>query len=635
MPDLSLAPTTVNFPGAAFGYATAPAAQTITISNSGDPANVSSIVLSGADASAFTLAGHTGISAIPTSGTANFTVRPILGLAVGTYNATITVTYNGGATKTATVSFAVSSSSGLVYVDINSTSTSYPDLHGALTSITAAGTYTVRISANQNMPPFTFPAGNAARNITLIADGTPVIIQLSSQGSLITIPGSPTSAQNVHITLGNGITLRGLNQLDNGTDNDAPVIRINGINNSLTMNAGSLIIGNTIRSTGDAFGGAVHISTGPNAFTMNGGEISGNAVISDTGSANGGAVSIPGTNSTFTMNNGKISGNTVSSDGDNFGNGARGGGVHIAGINSNFIMNGGEISGNTATGFRNSSGGGIFISGNNNNFTLINGEISNNTINLHPDVVAATNPTHGGGVFFNGLSFDISGGKITENTINGLSSADGGGVYIGGANSTFNMSGGEISLNTINGHGGGAGVFYSGSINPTSTFIITGGVISGNIKSSTSLQSRGGGVFINRGFFTMSAGEISENRATNPGNWPSSGGGVFNELGTFRMEGGTISGNSAEGNNNSSGGGVFIGADATFIKEGTATGGVITGHDAANGNVVMNVSLDLPIASRGHAVFLNAATRRETTVASNQQLRWEGDPRVATGDWTD
>jgi len=105
---------------------------------------------------------------------------------------------------------------------------------------------------------------------------------------------------------------------------------------------------------------------------------------------------------------------------------------------------------------------------------------------------------------------------------------------------------------------------------PAGTFIMNGGIISGN---KTSGGAAGGGVTVG-GTFIMKGGTISGNSSMN-------GGGVNVILGSFIMEGGIISGNRAEG-----GGGVHIADNAkSFVK----TGGTITGYasDTVNGNVVI------------------------------------------------
>jgi hypothetical protein len=76
-------------------------------------------------------------------------------------------------------------------------------------------------------------------------------------------------------------------------------------------------------------------------------------------------------------------------------------------------------------------------------------------------------------------------------------------------------------------------------------------------KDPRGADGSGGGVYVDGGTFTMTAGTIS-------GNKTSYGGGVFIDSGIFTMEGGDITGNTA----NYLGGGVFIAPNGTFAPEG-------------------------------------------------------------------
>ena len=89
------------------GY-TRPAAQALTIANSGNSdATVSSVALTG-DTTAFVLNKTDGCTiAAGTTDQTTYTIQPAAGLSPGTYSATITVTYNGGAIATANVQFTV------------------------------------------------------------------------------------------------------------------------------------------------------------------------------------------------------------------------------------------------------------------------------------------------------------------------------------------------------------------------------------------------------------------------------------------------------------------------------------------------------------------------------------------------
>ena len=100
--------TAPEFSPVRIGYAQ-PAAQPLTIvSSSNTVTTISSVALSGEDASAFILNKTDGatIAAGATDDT-TYTVRPAAGLAVGTYTATVTVAYDNDETAHAEVSFTV------------------------------------------------------------------------------------------------------------------------------------------------------------------------------------------------------------------------------------------------------------------------------------------------------------------------------------------------------------------------------------------------------------------------------------------------------------------------------------------------------------------------------------------------
>jgi TolB-like protein len=185
-------------------------------------------------------------------------------------------------------------------------------------------------------------------------------------------------------------------------------------------------------------------------------------------------------------------------------------------------------------------------------------------------------------------------------TIQGHSGNNSAMVYVQGG--TFKMNAGvTITGNTD------YGVYVQYGI-----FEMNGGTISGNTAND------GGGVY-NSGTFTMNDGIIS-------GNIANRGGGVYNYGGTFSMRGGIITGNTAY----SSGGGVWtVWTGSPFTK----TGGTITGYssDQNNGNVVKDADGYI-LARKGHAVFVNENTRKETTSGPNANLSYGGS-RGTTGAW--
>lgn len=265
-----------------------------------------------------------------------------------------------------------------------------------------------------------------------------------------------------------------------------------------------------------------------------------NALIANCTANTGGGIFMNG-NAVCIMDNSEISGNTASA------NNANGGGVYVFGATNSFTMNGGTITDNTAT-----NGGGVFnLSGTftmNGNAAIINNTASN----------SAGNAGNGGGVFNSSGHFTMNNGAISGNSTARI----GGGVRNNGANAVFDMRGGEISGNTSVGDTSGGVTNISGA-----TFNLYDGKISGNVTGAFS----GGGVNNQTSTFVMTGGEIS-------GNTASSGGGVLNwSNGTFIMEGGTISANittAAEGR----GGGILNFSPATFVMR----GGLITDHTTAS-----------------------------------------------------
>jgi hypothetical protein len=99
---------TYDFSAAIYGYAAAPQAVTVTVTNAGNQATGAlAVQLAGTNAASFTLSGSTSISDIPVSGNTTFTVAPNAGLAAGTYTATVTVSGANVATQSFEVGFTV------------------------------------------------------------------------------------------------------------------------------------------------------------------------------------------------------------------------------------------------------------------------------------------------------------------------------------------------------------------------------------------------------------------------------------------------------------------------------------------------------------------------------------------------
>jgi len=231
------------------------------------------------------------------------------------------------------------------------------------------------------------------------------------------------------------------------------------------------------------------------------------------------------------------------------------------------------------------------------NFDIIIGEdesVSSTSLNFSGKTVGITLYGYGGertiNLNSNGNMFIVNNGvtlTLDENiTLIGRSANNTSLVRVD-SGGTFIMNGGIISGNTTIGDNiiSGGGV-YVGS---NGIFTMNGGSINGNAVSGN--NTYGGGVCVgSNGTFIMNDGSINENTANNGGggvrtfpsaiftmnngsingNSANSGGGVYVD-GTFTMQGGNISRNTA-----SRGGGIFIYGTATM------QGGSISGNTASN-----------------------------------------------------
>ena len=99
---ISIDPASLDFGSVNVGYETAPAAQTVTITNTGNQ----SVTLSQPTAENYEIGTLTNTTLIP-GAAATFTVQPKTGLGVGTYSETITVSGSDGASASLTASFTV------------------------------------------------------------------------------------------------------------------------------------------------------------------------------------------------------------------------------------------------------------------------------------------------------------------------------------------------------------------------------------------------------------------------------------------------------------------------------------------------------------------------------------------------
>ena len=97
-----VSPEQLDFGSETVGYTTAPAAQTVTISNTGDQ----EVKLTQSVSEHFTI-GTLSESTLAPEGTATFTVQPTLGLGTGNYDETLTVSGEGGVSADVSLTFAV------------------------------------------------------------------------------------------------------------------------------------------------------------------------------------------------------------------------------------------------------------------------------------------------------------------------------------------------------------------------------------------------------------------------------------------------------------------------------------------------------------------------------------------------
>ena len=300
-------------------------------------------------------------------------------------------------------------------------------------------------------------------------------------------------------------------------------LTIKALSNEATLDAGARI-GSDDTATVEGIGKHV-IYAKPASGTLN--LTLENLTITGGNSSEEGGGGIYVSGSTLNMKNCKVEGNITTS--------YRGGGIFAFGSGT-VIMDGGTISRNEVRGttsFNQNYGGGVYVSS--GRFTMKGDAI------ISENIFANATSRYGGNVYVGSGTFEMEGG-----TISGGNGTYGGGVFVCN-NSTFTMKGGEISGGNAE-YGGG--VYVTGS---ESTFTMKGGTIGGNVggENTANTESKGGGVYVYSGEFTMNGGTISGNKTTY-------GGGVYVYSGEFTMNGGTISGNKT-----TYGGGVYVYNKAT------------------------------------------------------------------------
>lgn len=236
-------------------------------------------------------------------------------------------------------------------------------------------------------------------------------------------------------------------------------------------------------------------------------------IIENCYSNYGGAISLNG--GVLNILNGSVIRNNISN---------YGGGVYI--FNDGTLnMSGGFISSNTTQ----YQGGGVCI-GSGGTMYLFEGVISDNHV--------TTDSGNGGGVtVLTGSYFEMSGGSITENTLNLTANQGGSGGGVNIEAGEFKMTNGTISYNKSKQYGAGVGVTNNGIFSMSD-----GSIVYNTAQTAGGGTLNGGGVSVTYGLFTLSGGTIAHNEAYN-------GGGVYLGYGTlvcrFNMIGGIVEENYA------------------------------------------------------------------------------------------
>ena len=398
------------------------------------------------------------------------------------------------------------------------------------------------------------------------------VIPVINTGQNITI--KPAADRDYTITrtgTGTGQTNNGLFTLYGGElnleNNSARILILDG-NSILTNEYGLITVGdNTATVASDAVfrfydGRLINSAMGVTVdsggeFEMYGGTITKNGNIGTGNPLT--AVTVSGETSTFRMYGGTITDN----------HGEAGGGVS-AGFGATFEMYGGEISDNLAKW----TGGGVYLQHGNSSspvlplqttFNMSGGRITGNTV--------AAGQEGGGGVScWSGITdpnlgaivINLNGGEISRN------SADFGGAVLAFSNDDHDPL--RLTINGCNISNNKATAMTSGAfflnLNPESSVVISGDTM---IANNTAAWSGGGMYLYGNSKVSMSGGTIANNTARYGGGvclWKDAG-----KAPTFTMTGGTISSNAAVWD----GGGLFLNDDSTFSMSGSSR---ITGNTA-------------------------------------------------------
>ncbi|PTY01552.1 hypothetical protein DB346_12440 [Verrucomicrobia bacterium LW23] len=452
----------------------------------------------------------------------------------------------------------------------------------------------VNVEPHTTIDPATVVAALAVNNVTLLATGsitiTDAINSSANPGTARNlILNAPTLFLNNSITLKTGANLSGNATLVNVAgagriQNAVHAVAANGtvsvaagtyienvsINKSLTLN-GAGAATTTMQGTGT--GAVLTIASG--GHTVN---ISGITITNGAGS-NGGGITI--------ANGGTVTLNAVTVRNNN----ATGSGAGIYSNNARLEIIDSTIRNNTSTG---SNGGGIGIVGASSVFILTNSTVSNNTI-----------ANYGGGIYITGgITANISGSTITNNTTTLGVNRYGGGLYINNNGGTTTITNSNIRTNTSGDRG-------AGIHNLAGTLNITGGSVADNVLSFTSSSSGGAGIY-NAGTLTLTNASVDTNRS------PISGGGIYNAAGTLTLDNTDVVLNqttsTAAGNY---GAGIYSAGGTVTIRNGSLVSQNTTVSGSGGG---------IAILSSG-----NTLTIEDSTVSFNTAFSGGGGIYVGTG----
>lgn len=321
-------------------------------------------------------------------------------------------------------------------------------------------------------------SGSGKGSVITVSEGARLSIHDCRGGGCVT-GGQATEGGGIYVAGDASLSLEGGSITGNQANRGGGICTAEGAGVVIT---GGKISGNSAKQGGGLFlrceaditGGEIsgnsaeYTGAGLYAEMAESGEIrlSGCGIEGNTGLGHGGGIYLK--NCRVTAADCRIADNVVTDAH------ASGGGVYIDEYAGFTITSGTVISGNSAA----NQGGGVCVSGGTPaaDFAMDSGEISGNSA------------INGGGIATTGTgSFEITGGKIAQNTASG----DGGGIYVSFAftrDTSKNIAHCDIDGNTAGNYGGG--VFLQGN-----SFIRT--ELCGNsIRRNSALD--GGGVYVNQ-----------------------------------------------------------------------------------------------------------------------------------------